>query len=173
MKAENKTSTKVRIVEELKSILLTSLYFLCWFGSLMLIKVLLLSEYQIDVTSYAIVIIGALVVAKVVLVLEYVPLSFVRNKPAWIEVLSRSILYIAGVTLIMVLEKSFEARHEYGGVIGAFKNLSKHIDIYHLWLNVFCVFVALLFFNIWSVVKKHYGEGIFRKLMSVPVPENK
>jgi hypothetical protein len=55
---------KERILHEVKSILWTSLYFVVWFGVLMLIKVLLLAEYQIKVYDVSAAIIGALVVAK-------------------------------------------------------------------------------------------------------------
>jgi hypothetical protein len=166
-----KMSTKDKIANELESIFWTSMYFLLWFSGLMLIKVLLLREYHIEFSGYAIVIIGALIVAKAVLLLEYIHIPFTKNKPAWMEVITRTLLYSIGVFVIMSLEKSFEARNEFGGVIEAYKNLSKQADIYHLWINIICVSGALLFFNIWTVMKKHYGDGIFRKIMSSPVPE--
>ncbi len=161
---------KEKIIKEIKSILLTSLYFFCWFGGLMVIKVLLLREYHIEFTGLTLVIIGALVVAKVVLILEYVPMPFMHGKPAWIEVLMRTMIYMCGVFVVMALEKSFEARHEYDGVMDALMHLTEHADIYHFWVNLISVFAALLFFNIWTVVQKHYGEGMFMKMMLAPVP---
>jgi hypothetical protein len=83
----------------------------------------------------------------------------------WVEVLIRTIFYLAGVFIILVLEKSFEARHEYGGFIEAVKNLAHQANFYHVWANTICVLGALLVFNIWSVIKLTYGKGVFRKLM--------
>lgn len=59
------------------------------------------------------------------------------------------------------------------------KNISKigvkltgHADIYHMWVNGICLLGALFFFNIWTAVKKHHGEGFFLKIMRSPVLHN-
>jgi hypothetical protein len=163
-------SIKERTVKELRSIFWTSLYFFTWFGVLMIFKVLLLEEYMIEFFGLTAVIVGALVVAKVVLIMEYIPIPFTKGKPAYLDIISRTLIYLAGVVIILVLEKSIEARHEYGGVMNAFKNLKTDADKYHIWVNTISVCGALLFYNIWSVVKKHFGKGIFRKLMFSPIP---
>ena len=164
---------KEKVLKELKSIFWTSLYFFCWFGALMVIKILLLREYQIEFVGLSIVVVGALVVAKVVLILEYVRIPFTKSKPAWVEVVVRTLFYLAGVFVIMVLEKTFEARHEYGGMLRALQKMTESVDWYHVWVNIICVMGALLFFNIWTVVKMHYGVGMFRKMMTSPLPGNK
>lgn len=137
----------------------------------MIIKVLLLGEYNIAFSGFTIVLVSALVIAKVVLLLEYIPISFVKGKPAWVEVLFRTMFYLAGVFIILVLEKSFEERHEFGGFIEAVKNLVHQANYYHIWANTLCVFGALLVFNIWSVIKLTFGKGIFRKLMMSKIKE--
>ena len=137
----------------------------------MIIKILLLREYNIEVIGFTIVLIGALVVAKVVLVLEYLPVPFIKGKSGWLDVLVRTTLYSTGVFIVMAIEKSIEARHEYGGVFNSFKSLLEHSDIYHLWVNIICVFGAILLFNIWTVFKKHYGKGVFPQMMMSPIPE--
>lgn len=73
-------SVKQKILHELKEILWISFYFLCWFGTLMLLKVLLLNEYKIEVVGTSMVILGALIAAKSVIILRNIPL--LKNKPA-------------------------------------------------------------------------------------------
>lgn len=163
-------TTKNKIIKEIKSVFWTSLYFFCWFGALMIIKLLLLKEYHIEFFGFSTLVVGTLVVAKVVLILEYVKIPFTRNKPAYVEIIVRTLFYLAGVFLIMALEKSFEARHEYSGFLDAFRNLSNQTDIYHLYVNTLCVLGALFFFNTWTVIKKMYGAEVFRKIMNSPVP---
>ena len=108
----------------LKAIFWTTLYFFIWIGSLVLLKTLLLEEYQIEFYGFSIIVVGALIAAKVVLILENVPLgSWAKRQPAIAEVIFRTMLYLAGVFVVMILEKSFEARHEYGGFINAMKSL--------------------------------------------------
>ncbi len=164
---------KDKLLAEVRSILLTTTYFFCWFGGLMVIKILLLREYNIQFSGFAIVLVSALVIAKVVLLLEFIPLPFTKDKPAWVEVTIRTFLYLAGVFLTMALEKSFEARHEYGGILEAFKNLSNQANEYHIWANTICVFGSLFIFNLWSVIKMNFGKGVFWKLMTSKIPENK
>jgi hypothetical protein len=77
-------STKDKLLKELKAILLVSLYFLVWFGTLMIIKVLLLSEYRIEFYGASIVIVGALIAAKAVLSFPYSELT-APSKPTLIK----------------------------------------------------------------------------------------
>jgi len=158
-----------KLIRELKAVFWVPLYFLSWFGILVLIKHLLLEEYQIDPGSYVVVIVGALIVAKVVLILENVKLSFLHSSPAYLEVLVRTLLYMAGVVVVMFLERSFEARHDYGGMTDAMMNLTSHVNMYHFMVSVICVFLALLFFNLWSVLKGHLGTNGVKRMFLDPV----
>jgi hypothetical protein len=150
-------SVKDKIIKELKSVFMTTLYFFSWFGALMVIKVLLLREYEIEFYGFSKVLIGALILAKVVLILEYFPLSFTKKQLVIVGLLIRTILYLGGVFLVLLLEKSFESRHEYGGFGNALMNVFSEVNIYHFWVNCIVIFGALLFFNLWSIMKKQLG----------------
>jgi hypothetical protein len=116
--------------------------------------------------------IGALVLSKVVLVLEHVPLGeWIRRQPAWVDVALRTILYALGVLVVLLLEKGFEGRHEYGGVGPSLAAVFQHADVYHVWANAICLTGALLSYNLLAVVRRHLGgTGLVRLLMS-PLPE--
>jgi hypothetical protein len=163
-------STKDKVLKELKAILLVTLYFLLWFGTLMLIKVLLLEEYKIEFYGVSIVIIGSLVAAKAVLLLEMVPLGL-NQKPAIVDILVRTFLYLTGVAIIVILEHAFEARHEHDGFINALKNLPKSANYYHILVTIICVFWALLFYNLGSIIKTRLGIKGFFKLLKSPIEQ--
>ena len=98
-----------KLKRELEELSLAGLYFFLWIGLLVAIKKLVLAEYQIEFVGLSAALIGALVLAKVVLILEHVPLGpLTRSRPAWVEVLLRTVLYSAGVVVVMLLEKGFE-----------------------------------------------------------------
>ena len=162
---------KTKIAEELKSFFWISLYFLIWFGALMLIKIFLLEEYKIEFYGVSVVIIGALVVAKSVLILENVPLSGRKPQIAFYVILKRTLLYLGGVFIVLILEKSFEGQHEYGSFINAFKNLLNDANMYHIWVNIICVFGALFFYNFGSFLNKQLGNGGIMDMLSSPYPE--
>ncbi len=69
-----------------------------WLGLLVLLKALVLEEYHIRFRGFSAVAVGALVLPKVVLVLEHVPLGqWVETCPAIADVLAPSVLYACGV----------------------------------------------------------------------------
>jgi hypothetical protein len=161
-------SIQEKLRHELRTIVLVTLYFAAWLGTFMGIKILILEEYDIRFSGLSLVLIGALVLAKVVLILEHVPLGvWLRSRPVVVDMILRTILYAFGTLVVMLLEKAFEARHEYGGFGPAMMNITQHPDIPHVWANTICVTGALLFYNLLSVLNRHLGEdGLARVLLS-------
>lgn len=162
-----------KLKHEIVTIVSLTLYFLAWLSFLMLLKFLLLSDFQIEFTGFSIALVGALVLAKVVLILEYVPMGeWVRSKAAWVDVTLRTSLYIFGVFVVLLLEKGFEGRHEHGGFTAALTSMFESADIYHVWLNFICLSVALLSYNILSVVRKNLGKGALLSMFIRPLPDD-
>ena len=157
---------------ELRSILLVTLYFLVWIGGLMLIKTLVLAEYQIEFHQWSMVLVGSLVLAKVVLILEHVPLGrWTRGRPAWVDVALRTVLYSLGVLVVLLLEKGFEGRHEHGGFLPSVVAIFQDADAPHVWANTICLSGALLFYNLLSVLRQQLGEGGLVRVFLSPLPE--
>lgn len=164
-------SWQQKLKNEISSLLAVTLFFACWLGILLLIKMLILADYNIEFYDFSKAVIGALVLAKVVLVLEHVSLgAWVRARPAWLEVGLRTIMYTLGVALVLLLERVFESRHEYDSFSAALAALYEHADIYHVWANVIALSGALLVFNMLSVIRAHLGEGGLRRLFLQPLP---
>jgi hypothetical protein len=161
-----------KLRHEAVSVVSLTIYFGCWLGALVLLKYLILAEYQIAFTQFSVALVGALVLAKVVLVLEYVPFgSWVRARPAWVDVVLRTTLYAFGVFVVLLLEKAFEARHDYGSFGASLAAVFQHTDTKHVWLNTICLSVALLSYNILSVVRKRLGKGALLQMFMTPLPE--
>lgn len=165
---------KQKLQDELKALLLAMAYFGIWLGFLALLKTLILTEYHIEYSVWTKALVGVLVLAKVVLILEHVSLGlWVRKQPAWVNVLLRSIVYAVGVFVVMLLEKAFEGRHEYGGFRNAFAEIFQNADMPHLWANTICLFGALLGYNILSVIRAQQGAGWLFQLFVSPLPEER
>lgn len=162
-------SPKQRLKKEIREVALTTFYFAVWLGALVLVKRLILEEYHIEFRGLSIALVGALIIAKVVLVLEHVPLGqWLRRHAALVEVVLRTLLYTLGVAVVLLLEKAFEARHEEGGFGAALARVLQHRDIAHVWANTICVGSALLVFNALSVLRRHLGEGRLVALFLAP-----
>ena len=160
-----------KLKEELEAIALTTFYFAVWLGFLMVLKALVLAEYRIEFHDWSLALIGAVVLAKVVLVLEHVSLGrWTHGRPAAEEVLVRTGLYALGVLVVLVLEKAFEGRHEHGGFVASLRALFRDAEVHHVWATVLCLTGALLVYNVQSVVRRYLGGRSLRQLLLSPLP---
>jgi hypothetical protein len=158
-----------KLKHELKAIVLVTLFFATWLGVFMGLKVLILEDYQIHFGSVSAVLIGALILAKVVLILEHVPLGgWLRKQPVLMDVILRTLLYAFGTLVVILLEKAFESRHEQGGFRSALMNVFQHRDMLHVWANTICVTGALLFYNLLSALNRHLGAGGLSRVFLYP-----
>jgi hypothetical protein len=165
-------SFQQKLKNEIRAMALAVLYFAAWLSVLVVLKGLILAEYRIEFHGSSRALVGALVLAKVVLVLEHVPLgAWVRTRPALVDVILRTALYALGVTVVLLLEKAFDGRHEYGGFSPSLMAVFQHADVYHVWVNTICLSGALLGYNMLSVVRRHLGEGGLIRLFLSPLPE--
>jgi len=164
-------SFKLKLKNEMKAIGIAALYFGSWIGALFLLKFLILAEYKIALHGWSAVVVGTLVLSKVVLVLEHVSLgAWLRARSAWVDVVLRTAIYSFGVAIVLVLEKGFEGRNEYGGFSSALRQLLQQEDVDHLWANTLCLSGALLGYNALAVVRRHLGEGGLLRIFFSPFP---
>ncbi len=161
-----------KLRHEIVAVIVLTLYFGCWLAALVLLKYLVLAEYQIAFHGLTVAVVGALVLAKVVLVLEHVSLgAWVRVQPAWVDVVLRTALYSFGVFVLLLLEKVFEGRHDHDSFGASLIAVFQQVDVIHLWLNTICLTAALLSYNMLSVVRKHLGKGTLLRMFLTPLPE--
>jgi hypothetical protein len=168
------SSVSSRLVAELKSLALMMLYFATWLVPLLIIKNLLLEDYAVPLTHVSAAIVGALILSKVVLVLERVSLgAWVARQPAWIDVVLRTLLYSLGVVAVLLLEKAFEVHDELGGLLSSLGAVFHHPDLNHVLVNTIVILGALLSFNILSVVRRNLEAGSLLVLLSRPLPQKR
>ncbi len=160
-----------KLKHELKAVAGAALYFGCWIGALLVLKYLVLTEYKIAFRGWSVIVMGALILSKVVIILENVSFgAWVRAKPAWVDVILRTALYSVGLVAVLTLEKGIEGRHEHGGFVGAVNAAFQSSDAYHIYLNSICLTGALLVYNVLAVIRQHLGGKGLIKLFLVPLP---
>lgn len=159
--------------DELIKIGVTTIFFASCFLAMMGFKALILAEYKIAFFDVSAALIGALVVAKVVLLLENVKLGhLIDGRSGIVYIICRTLFYGAGVFFVLLLEKAFEARNEYGGFFNALKNVFQHRDILHTWATAGGVSAALFLFNFLFVVRCHIGEHALVGMFKGPLPRS-
>jgi hypothetical protein len=164
-------SAAAKLKHELRSVGLYTLFFAAWFAMFMLLKSLVLAEYNIRFSGLSAVVVASLVLAKVVLLLEHVSLgAWMRERPAWVDVVVRTVVYSIGVLLVLLIEKGFEVRHDQDGLLESLARLVRHEDIHHVLANTICAAGALLVFNTLAVLQKRLGAGELFRVFREPLP---
>jgi hypothetical protein len=154
-----------KILKELKSIARTAAYFAIVFMLMMLMKKLYLADYNIEFTGLATALVGALILSKVVLLMELIPLGHaLEQKPAIVDVLVRTLLYTVGVLIVVLLEKAFEDRREAGGFGKGIEYVLNHRDIYHVWAQIIGCASALFVYNCFSILQRALGKNALEKM---------
>jgi hypothetical protein len=145
--------------KEIGTIVEVSLYFFLFQGLVMFLEALTLKDYNIQFGSISTAIINSLIIAKVVLLMEFIPISnWSRQQPTIVGIVLRTLLYTVGVLVIFLLEKAFESRHAEGGFGAAVQHVFQNRDIYQVWVNTIVIGISLLGYNTMSVVKQWLGE---------------
>jgi hypothetical protein len=154
-----------KIFEEIKIILRTAGYFAIVFILMMVMKKLYLKDYDIEFTGLSQAIIGALVMAKVIILMEFISLGpWVQHQPPIVDVVLRTLLYTLGVLIVVLLEKAFEDRHKAGSFGDAFSYVLSHRDIYHVWATTIGAAGSIFVYNSFSVVQRTMGKNGLAKL---------
>jgi len=154
-----------RIRRELREIGLVTLYFLGFFLFFLTLKKLILEEYDVETTVLGTALIGALVVAKVVILLGKTSLGggFARH-PLFVRVLWRSLLYTAAVFAVTLAERIFDLYRETGTLSEALSEAWAGRDADHFLAMNLAVGVSLLVYNVFSAVDAQLGEGGLHRL---------
>jgi hypothetical protein len=80
-------------------------------------------------------------------------------------------MYAFGVFVILLLEKVFEARHDYDSFGASLIALLQQEDGKHVLLNTICLSAALLSYNMLSVVRRRLGKGALLQMFLTPLPK--
>jgi hypothetical protein len=148
-----------KIFEEIKTIARTASYFAIVFILMMVMKTLYLKDYNIDFSGMSQAIIGALIMSKVIILMELISLGpRVQRQPPIVDVILRTLLYTAGVLIVIVLEKAFEKRHEASNYGDAISYVFSHRDIYHVWASTIGAAGSIFVYNAFSVVQRMLGK---------------
>ena len=144
-----------KVLHEIIVIARTATYFAVFFLFMIVMKKLTLKDYQIEFTGLSQALIGALIMSKVILLMQLISLgSWVQRQPPIVDTLLRTLLYSLGVLVVVILEKAFEARHEVEGFSNAIAYVLDRRDVYHVWANTLGATASIFFFNVFAVVQR-------------------
>ena len=135
------------VVHEIREIIPATIFFFIAFHIVAITKTLILEEYGITSAGVAIATIGALIVAKVILIADKLPfIDRFHNKPLAYSVIWKLIIYGAIVLLFRYIEELIPMISKYGSVISANQHLVAELPWPLFWALQIWLLVTLLFY---------------------------
>lgn len=113
---------------EIREALPATLFFLFLFHMIALTKAVALDEYSITALSAASATVGALIVAKAILVVEALPLARLFSARRMSQILWKTLLYGAVALLFRFLEEFLPLALKHGGWVSATKAMYREVS---------------------------------------------
>jgi len=151
------------IRHEIREVGAATLYFLIGLVLILVLFKLLLNQYDIQLVALSKAVIGALICAKVVVLLKNRRIMRVfSDRPGYVTVLYKTIVYDVGLVVILLLEKTIERYGEAGSVGAALKQVFETRDIHHVLAVALMASMMFLFFNAMGELSSRLGEDKVR-----------
>lgn len=115
------------LAREIREAVPPTIFFLVLFHMLGLTKAVALSDYSFTALRAAGATVGALIVAKAILVVEALPLAKLFSRRRIVQVLWKTLLYSAMVLLFRVAEDLIPLAWKHGGVAAGIRAMSTEI----------------------------------------------
>lgn len=146
------------IVKEMKEMFAIATAFYVIFLMFSILKMAMLGQYHIDGYKAGTAIVGALIIAKVVLIFDHFKISkTVEKYPKVFTVFFKSGIYLIGFGLFTILEHFIKGLIEGMGAGEAIVYAMNHLGSIDFMLSVAIVYVTFLFFSAFWVIRNEYG----------------
>ena len=133
------------IKHEFFEVLPPTIFFFLAFSLLILTKILVLEEYGIQASGFAAAVIGALLVGKIVLVLNKVPFfNKYPGKPLVYNVVWKTGILLLSACVVRYIEHLFPFFSEFGNIVEAHEHLLEEVAWPHFWMIQ--LWLSVLFF---------------------------
>lgn len=158
---------RARVGHEIKTVGLVSLYFLFCFGVILTLKKLFLADYHIEVYALSAAVIGALVAAKVVVILDHTRAGtrFDASRALVTAVLYKTLVYGAAAFGVLFAEKLVHAYRASGELGGAMAAVWAQRDRNVILAKVICVGLTFAGYHLYIGIDRRLGEGTLRRLL--------
>ena len=134
-----------RIKDELVAVIPPTVFFFAAFQLIAFTRALMLREYGISVSAFVTASIAALVVAKVVLIVDLLPfVNRFPDKPLVYNVVWKTLIYLVAALLVRYVEHLIPFVREHGDLVVANRRLLDEVVWPHFWAVQ--IWLVVLFF---------------------------
>ena len=158
------------VAREFREALPPFLFFLVAFHMIGLSKSVLLEHYSITVASASVATIGALIVAKAILVVESIPLGRLFSKRVLANIFWKTLLFGLVAMLFRVLEELIPIAVRHGGALAAAERMVDEIPWSYFWIFQMWLFALLFLYCLAAELVRVAGRTKVRSMLIEPRP---
>jgi hypothetical protein len=145
------------------------LFFLVAFLIQLLIIKLAVQQFSIPVTAFSKAMVGALLAAKAVLILNETPLARkLERYRRIVAVAVKTLLYGVCTLLLGCIERLLEALRATGTLNGAFRSAIDQANLYRFLAWVLGISFIFAIYFVWAEINERMGEGVLWSLFFKP-----
>ena len=153
------------VAREIREAVPAFLFFLVAFHMIALSKTVLLEHYEITAMGVSIATIGALIVAKAILVVESLPLARLFSKRTLANVLWKTLLFGVVAMVFRVLEELIPIALRRGGVVATAERTIAAIPWPYFWVFQMWLFALLFLYCLATELVRAIGGAKVRGML--------
>lgn len=166
----SKLATKIKA--EFEELLPPTIFFFFVLHLVAILRVLMLEGTGIALGTSASITIGALILAKAVLIADLLPfINRYPDKPLVYNVAWKTAIYVLIATLLHYLERLVDFWREAGGLVAGNQRLLAEIVWPHFWATQILLLVLILMYCTMREVIREIGGAKVRQMFFGPLPK--
>ena len=151
---------KETLIREFINLGIINLYLVSSFSILVTLHSLALVKYGIDAFNYGIAIVGALILGKVILLSEKIPIvERYQHQPIIISVIYKSILFTFIVVFVNIAEHLIVGLFQQESLAQIFTKIQEQIYTIDVIYKILCLFIVFIPFFTIRELNKILGKG--------------
>lgn len=154
-----------RLKQEFIGVIPAAVFFFIAFQLLAFTRSLILQQYGVQISTFVAATVGALIVAKVVMVVDLLPfVNRFPDKPAIYNVIWKTAIYMIAAFAVRYIEHLIHFVREYGDVAVANSRLLEEVIWPHFWLVQIWLFVLFFMYCVLKELNRVLGRERVRSL---------
>ena len=145
------------VLREIREALPAFIFFLILFHMIALTKAVLLDDYSITAVRATFATVGALIVAKAILLIEALPIARLFSGRRMIQILWKTLLFAGVALLFRFMEEIIPLISKHGGIVAAAKGLASEISWPLFWVLALWILGSLLLYCVASELVRAVG----------------
>ena len=154
------------IKHELQEAIVPTTFFFIVFHLVAATKTLMLESYKVPPTGAAVATVGALIVAKAVLIADKLPfINLFLGKPLILSIVWKTAIYGFLCFVFRCIEELIPLLSKHEALGTAAGHLISNVSWPHFWALQIWLLLALILYNTVTELDKHFGAGSMRKAL--------